>query len=445
MSCWRCGAVEPEGAQFCGRCGIAMAPSVPVSDLPPSASRKLSWVLPAAILGAAAMILGAVIVLSSSQRDDSGQDLSRAVTAVPDSTLSADPVELPDPDMSDAEIGLLMGEAVFRVEAEGCGLQVSGSAFAINDRYLVTNRHVVDMDPFPTLRGRSGETFDAIVIGTSTDPDLAVLETGRTLVTALEWVQAADLLEGEHIVGLGYPAPDGDFTVTPGSIISFQTVGDRRVAIRSDAAFDRGNSGGPVLTTSGKVAGVITQLADNRDGVQLVPLAFTADYLEPKVNELIQAKPGFEVDCAAAGVPPVLPYEIPDLPPIPTFTVPPPVPVPRAPTTTKPPCPSGRPTVTVSRVSAEGDSYFTDWWDVTVSGTVHNPTNVEVMISSVDVDIVGASYPAFGFVRDFMIPPGATSTWEATAFIVGARPTSATARLDYWSWSDFTYYGCPTG
>jgi S1-C subfamily serine protease len=68
-------------------------------------------------------------------------------------------------------------------------------------------------------------------------------------------------------VALGYPAPALDFSVTPGSILSFQLEGGDREAIRTDGAPGKGNSGGPALDRTGAVAGVVTQMADNAGAV----------------------------------------------------------------------------------------------------------------------------------------------------------------------------------
>src|SRR5690606_31757069 len=67
-------------------------------------------------------------------------------------------------------------------------------------------------------------------------------------------------------------------------------------AIRTDGALDKGNSGGPALTRTGQVAGVVTEMAAN-DGLQLVPLLYTATTLEAVVDDMIEDPEPVEPDC----------------------------------------------------------------------------------------------------------------------------------------------------
>lgn len=157
------------------------------------------------------------------------------------------------------EIGAEFGDSVFLVESTGCGMGSSGSAWVLDDMHLLTNWHVVSIDPTPELVSRDGSTrFSGTVIGGSVDPDVAVIRVEHELPQALAWAETKALREGQEVVSLGYPAPAGDFSVTPSTIISFQTRGGTREAIRGDGAIDRGNSGGPALTRDGEVAGVAT-------------------------------------------------------------------------------------------------------------------------------------------------------------------------------------------
>jgi S1-C subfamily serine protease len=196
------------------------------------------------------------------------------------------------------ELARRYGDAVWRVMADGCGGRSSGSAFAVGKRTLITNGHVVNTDTAPRLVSRDGsEVLQGRVLGWSVRPDVAVIEVDRDLDTRLEWESAGELEEGQQLVALGYPVPAGDFTVTRAHILSFQMKGGQREAIRTDGALDQGNSGGPVLTTRGKVAGVVTEMAVS-PGFQTVPLSYTHDHLRDTIDEITQGS-GAQRDCNA--------------------------------------------------------------------------------------------------------------------------------------------------
>jgi hypothetical protein len=99
---------------------------------------------------------------------------------------------------------------------------------------------------------------------------------------------------------LGYPVPETDFSAIPGTIISFENREGVKRAIRTDANWDYGSSGGPALTTSGQVAGVVTQFASS-DGRQDVPLAFTSAVLQAPVAAIIGSPADVSPPCVGTG------------------------------------------------------------------------------------------------------------------------------------------------
>lgn len=200
-------------------------------------------------------------------------------------------------ELSAAEISQRYGDAVWKVETEGCGFAGSGSSFALSNRHLVTNFHVVENDPTPTVRSRGGRAQEGRVVGSSYSPDVAVIEVDQDLDTVLEWGSSTDVTLGDQIVSLGYPAPAGDFTVTPGNVLSFGSEGGHRDFIRTDGQLDRGNSGGPTLADDGSVVGVVTSLEYNPTGVQTVPQIFTSDIIRPVVEAMIGTPRPMENPC----------------------------------------------------------------------------------------------------------------------------------------------------
>lgn len=214
-------------------------------------------------------------------------------------------------DLSPEELAQSFGDAVWRVKSEGCGYLGTGTAFAVGPRTLITNAHVVDIDSTPTIVSRDGRTsLRTTVLGAAEDVDIAVLVVEEELTGgSLSWVDADELNAGQALVALGYPVPDHSFTVSPSTVISFQAVGPTREALRLDGLVDRGNSGGPVLTSFGRVAGVTTALLnpDATGGLQWIAVAYTYDYVADAISRIERERPGLQVTCDDPPPVPVVP------------------------------------------------------------------------------------------------------------------------------------------
>ena len=141
-----------------------------------------------------------------------------------------------------------------------------GSGFIVDKAgYILTNAHVVEEASRIIISLQSGEEHAAKVVGTDRDTDLAVLkiEAGRELpFIKLGDSDAARI--GDWVLAIGSPFGLAQ-TVTAG-IIS-QTKRETPYAtqfqkfIQTDAAINRGNSGGPLVNMNGDVIGINSQIA----------------------------------------------------------------------------------------------------------------------------------------------------------------------------------------
>jgi hypothetical protein len=422
-----------------------------VETMQPTRARLRTIVM---TVGAATVIIGGAVagVLAA----EAGKDGPRQQIAASRSSTSTTAATL-----DDAELARRYGSAVYRVDVDVCGLgSVGGTAFAVDPHHLVTNRHVVALgDGVVDLQSRSGDRLRATVVAATADPDVAVLEVKDALTEHLKFVDAAEVSEGEHIVVLGYPAPEGDFAVTPGVINSFQVRSGERQALRTDAAIDHGNSGGPAITREGKVAGVITQFA--QDTSQLVGLAFTKAAVNPTVSAGRQGRGSndtmscSELDAYVNQI--VTEYEIgPGYLPSTATTAPayrtsPPTTAYRAPTTTRPACPTGKPTVITDSVESEqvqeATEYSEAYWRVTVRGRIVNKASASVALSTVDVTVRSdVTEHLSGYPSPSMLRPGQTASWEASSSYVrgDVEPQASDARLTGWQWEGYEFYDCGT-
>ena len=141
-----------------------------------------------------------------------------------------------------------------------------GSGFLVDKAgYIITNFHVVNDASRITVKLQSGEEFQAVVVGTDELTDLAILkiDANRDL-PFLKLGNSDQARIGDWVLAIG--SPFGlEQTVTAG-IIS-QTKRETPFAsqfqkfIQTDAAINRGNSGGPLVDMNGEVIGVNSQIA----------------------------------------------------------------------------------------------------------------------------------------------------------------------------------------
>lgn len=163
-----------------------------------------------------------------------------------------------------------------------------GSGFLISeDGLIVTNQHVVGANPDEIMISTIyGETYEAELIGSDELTDVALLRVRENKAFPfVKFSNSDDILVGEWAIALGNPFglfEDGQPTVTVG-VISAKNRDFRpdpnnpRVyidMIQTDAAINRGNSGGPLLNSSGEVIGMNTFIYTGGTGAGFVGLSF---------------------------------------------------------------------------------------------------------------------------------------------------------------------------
>jgi len=141
-----------------------------------------------------------------------------------------------------------------------------GSGFIVEKSgYIVTNAHVIEEASRITVKLDSGEEFVAKVVGTDDQTDIAVLkiEAGRDL-PFVKFGDSDKAEVGDWVLAIGSPFGLAK-TVTAGIISQKQREtpdpSPFKRFIQTDAAINRGNSGGPLINTEGEVIGVNSQIA----------------------------------------------------------------------------------------------------------------------------------------------------------------------------------------
>ena len=183
-----------------------------------------------------------------------------------------------------------------------------GSGFIISaDGYVVTNEHVVHEAEEIVVTMTNGRTFDAEVVGTDYDTDIALLKIDAKNLPYLRFTEDDDLIVGEWVIAIGNPF--GLFKVNDQPSVSvgvisamgrdFERQDDGRLysrMIQTDAAINPGNSGGPLVNVHGKVIGVNTFIfTGGGSGSVGVGFALPADILRDVVEQL-KTRGGIERD-----------------------------------------------------------------------------------------------------------------------------------------------------
>src|SRR5437773_5304626 len=141
-----------------------------------------------------------------------------------------------------------------------------GSGFIIDPKgYIVTNQHVIEGATRITVGLLTGERFRATVVGIDPETDLAVLKIDASHeLPVMKLGDSSSVQVGDWVLAIG--SPFGlDQTVTAGIISKkerdSQTFTNFQRFLQTDAAINRGNSGGPLVNMHGEAIGVNSQIA----------------------------------------------------------------------------------------------------------------------------------------------------------------------------------------
>ena len=181
--------------------------------------------------------------------------------------------------------------------AEGSGVIIS------EDGYILTNNHVIDSSSSSsyyevgdaskiTVYLYNDDTpYEAKIIGTDEQTDLAVIKIDKTGLTAAELGDSDTIQVGEWCMSIGNPLGMRS-TVCQGSISALNrqitdSEGKTYNVIQTDAAINEGNSGGALVNSQGQVIGINTLKASG-EGVEGLGFAIPINDTKDIYSDLIQ-------------------------------------------------------------------------------------------------------------------------------------------------------------
>lgn len=246
-------------------------PQAPVQEMKPVKKNRMglkitALALTCALLGGA---MGGGIVWAAGR--------SGGTTTINVSSRPATQVTLKSVDgktqMSDAEVYAAAVNSVVSINTTGTsGTNVfgqavqtasAGSGFVLTtDGYIVTNHHVIEGANAVKVTMYNGDTYDAAVIGSDEDYDIAVIKIEATDLQPVTLRDSDSLNVGDHVLAVGNPLGELTFSMSGGMVSSVNRAinvsGTPFNMIQTDTSINPGNSGGPLLNSYGEVVGIVS-------------------------------------------------------------------------------------------------------------------------------------------------------------------------------------------
>ncbi len=166
-----------------------------------------------------------------------------------------------------------------------------GSGFIIaNNGYVVTNAHVMEGATRATIITYDGKTHSVMKIGENTVMDIILLKINDTNYSPLQLENSDNVQVGQKVIAIGNPL-GLQFSVTEGIISGVDREGANGIKayIQTDAALNPGNSGGPLIGTSGKAVGINNFKIG---GSENIGFALESNYIKSTINSIFQSKYG---------------------------------------------------------------------------------------------------------------------------------------------------------
>ncbi|MDP3263766.1 MAG: Do family serine endopeptidase [Tabrizicola sp.] len=169
-----------------------------------------------------------------------------------------------------------------RSEALGSGFVVS------EDGYIVTNNHVIEGADEISIEFFSGVKLPAKLVGTDPKTDIALLKVESDTPLPFVTFGNSDLMRvGDWVMAMGNPLGQG-FSVSAGIVSARgrELSGTYDDYLQTDAAINRGNSGGPLFNMDGQVIGVNTAILSPNGGSIGIGFSMASNVVTKVVDQL---------------------------------------------------------------------------------------------------------------------------------------------------------------
>jgi Do/DeqQ family serine protease len=170
--------------------------------------------------------------------------------------------------------------------ATGAG---SGVIVDAADGLVVTNHHVVNGANAISVQLNDGRTLDAELLGSDPGTDVALLQIPAQDLSEIAFARIDTVAIGDYVVAIGNPFGIGQ-TVTSGIVSALGRTGLNRDNyedfIQTDAAINRGNSGGALVDMEGNLIGINTAIISGSGGSNGIGFAVPVDMVSTVIGHL---------------------------------------------------------------------------------------------------------------------------------------------------------------
>jgi serine protease DegQ len=170
--------------------------------------------------------------------------------------------------------------------------EVAGSGVIVDARagYVLTNHHVIARADRIVVTLKDNRKFDATLVGSDPDTDIALLKIAAQNLTALPIGDADRLEVGDYVLAIGNPFGLGQ-AVTAGIVSALGRTGlgleSYENFIQTDASINPGNSGGALINLRGELIGINTAIFTPGGGNVGVGFAVPINMAESVMKQLI--------------------------------------------------------------------------------------------------------------------------------------------------------------
>jgi len=173
------------------------------------------------------------------------------------------------------------GDRPQRSEALGSGFVIS------QDGFIVTNNHVIEGADEINIEFFDGKQLVAKLVGTDPKTDIAVLKVEGEDLPFVEFGDSDAMRVGDWVMAMGNPLGQG-FSVSAGIISARgrELSGTYDDFLQTDAAINKGNSGGPLFNLEGDVVGVNTAILSPSGGSIGIGFSMASNVVTKVVDQL---------------------------------------------------------------------------------------------------------------------------------------------------------------